>query len=54
MKKIAIDISCITKPHNGISRYAKNIVTEMIRNEKYFFFFFSNKKNKFFKQKKNV
>jgi glycosyltransferase involved in cell wall biosynthesis len=54
MKKIAIDISCITKPHNGISRYAENIVTEMIKNEKYFFFLFSDKKNKFFKEKKNV
>ena len=52
MKKIAIDISCITKPHNGISRYAKNIVTEMIRNEKYFFFFFQIKKINFLKRKK--
>lgn len=54
MKKIAIDISCITRPHNGISRFAENIVIEMIKNKKYFFFLFSDKKFKLFKEKKNV
>ena len=54
MKKVAIDISSISFLDNGISRFTKNIVSEMIKNKNCFFYIFSNSNTKFFKNKKNI
>ena len=54
MKKVAIDISSISFLDNGITRFTKNIVAEMIKNKNCFFYIFSNSNAKFFKNKKNI